>query len=287
MLEADGSADADNASDFANEILYCGYRRDAESGLYCVRYRYYHPRLGRWISRDPAGYVDGMDLFLYSRANPVNYPDPLGLISLPITGGPPPHYVPNEGSGPFGMACAYFTNHYRQPRLSYGEGTELVDSVKGSTVYGVAKDLFRGRAAREATAWGKQQGRKEACGTIGPFTHDEWVGFPGYYLGGMLGVSKIVGKFTCCICQTVSGRNCKITGSCSVSMSIDDTWNIGGNPDSHWYENFVGWFGTPIHQHLEWNDTFEVSTSRLCKDGTNGKESCTTTQSTTQPTPGT
>jgi hypothetical protein len=56
VLEADFSADPDNIPDGTsqypyapygrNEILYCGYRHDPESGMYHVRHRYYHPRLG-------------------------------------------------------------------------------------------------------------------------------------------------------------------------------------------------------------------------------------------------
>ena len=37
----DFSADADNASDWDNAILYCGYLLDTETGLYHVRHRYY------------------------------------------------------------------------------------------------------------------------------------------------------------------------------------------------------------------------------------------------------
>jgi len=36
-----------------NAVLYCGYRWDFETGLYQVRYRYYHPTLGRWTAREP------------------------------------------------------------------------------------------------------------------------------------------------------------------------------------------------------------------------------------------
>jgi len=62
-----------------NEILFAGYRLDPESGLYQVRFRYYHPTLGKWISRDPAGYVDGMGLYEYCATNSVALTDPTGL----------------------------------------------------------------------------------------------------------------------------------------------------------------------------------------------------------------
>ena len=63
-------------SSYANAILFCGYFRDAETGLYHVRHRYYHPRLGRWLSRDPIGYVDGMGLYEYCMGSPTPRADP-------------------------------------------------------------------------------------------------------------------------------------------------------------------------------------------------------------------
>ena len=73
--------DADGASDVDNRTLYAGYHLDAETGLYSVRNRYYHPTLGRWLSRDPVGYVDGMNLYQYVLCNPIAFGDPLGLMS--------------------------------------------------------------------------------------------------------------------------------------------------------------------------------------------------------------
>ncbi|KKL75548.1 hypothetical protein LCGC14_2053790, partial [marine sediment metagenome] len=65
----DYSADADNISDWDNEILFAGYRCDPETGLYHVRMRPYHPTLGRWNVRDHWGqYVDGMSLYEYVRS---------------------------------------------------------------------------------------------------------------------------------------------------------------------------------------------------------------------------
>jgi len=85
--DADGqvtewTADA-GGSDWANEILYCGYRFDPESGLYHVRYRYYHPTLGRWLQRDLIGYVDGMSLYQYAGSSAVSRLDSSGLVSGP------------------------------------------------------------------------------------------------------------------------------------------------------------------------------------------------------------
>jgi RHS repeat-associated protein len=62
------------------ETFYAGYRWDSESGVYQVRNRYYHPALGRWITRDPIRY-GGRDLNLYAYLanSPVTSSDTLGL----------------------------------------------------------------------------------------------------------------------------------------------------------------------------------------------------------------
>lgn len=55
-------------------IRYSGKERDA-SGLYYYGQRYYAPWLQRWISPDPAGAVDGLNLFCMVGNNPVRYID--------------------------------------------------------------------------------------------------------------------------------------------------------------------------------------------------------------------
>jgi len=78
----DWSADADNTSDYANSILFCGYFRDAETLLYHVRNRMYHPPLGRWLQRDPLVYVDGMNGYAYGVGSPLGYIDAQGTQSM-------------------------------------------------------------------------------------------------------------------------------------------------------------------------------------------------------------
>jgi RHS repeat-associated protein len=57
---------------------YTGKERDEESGLYYYGARYYASWLGRWTSCDPAGFVDGPNLFAYVLNNPVGANDPYG-----------------------------------------------------------------------------------------------------------------------------------------------------------------------------------------------------------------
>lgn len=46
-----------------------------------VRHRVYWAEIGRWTRRDPLGYVDGLSLYLYVRAQSIRLTDPLGLRS--------------------------------------------------------------------------------------------------------------------------------------------------------------------------------------------------------------
>jgi RHS repeat-associated protein len=81
VLDPDGSDDSDNASDVDNPFLFTGRRLDSEWGGMQYRNRSYSTTLGRFVSRDPAGYVDGMELYSYSRQAPTQAVDPLGLAS--------------------------------------------------------------------------------------------------------------------------------------------------------------------------------------------------------------
>ena len=79
VLDADHSADADGASDVEKPLLYTGRRLDAESGMMQYRHRYYSTGLGRFVSRDPEEYLDGLNLYLYLRSRPTGGTDPKSL----------------------------------------------------------------------------------------------------------------------------------------------------------------------------------------------------------------
>ena len=59
----DGQGQEIATSAIGNAYLFTGRRLDPETGMYYYRYRYYSAELGRFVSRDPIGYVDGMNLY--------------------------------------------------------------------------------------------------------------------------------------------------------------------------------------------------------------------------------
>ena len=60
---------------------YTGQRHDPETGLYYFRARYYDPLTGRFISPDPIGYGDGLNMYAYVGNDPVNFIDVTGLYT--------------------------------------------------------------------------------------------------------------------------------------------------------------------------------------------------------------
>jgi len=69
---------------------FTGHERDAESGLYHAPARFYAPYLGRWVSVDPVGIADGLNLYGYAGDNPMRFVDRTGT-----TNGDPQQQQPN------------------------------------------------------------------------------------------------------------------------------------------------------------------------------------------------
>ena len=57
------------------QYRYTGQERDEESGLSYHSARFYMPWLGRWLSADPGGFIDGLNLYGYTNNRPLNLLD--------------------------------------------------------------------------------------------------------------------------------------------------------------------------------------------------------------------
>jgi len=77
----DGSGNLISVSAIGNFYGFTGAMFDSDTGLYFMINRYYSPYLGRFVSADPLGYVDGGNLYGYASLDPINYIDLLGLSS--------------------------------------------------------------------------------------------------------------------------------------------------------------------------------------------------------------
>lgn len=91
---------------------------------------WYSPRTGTFMQRDPAGYIDEMNLYRYVASNPMRYVDPMGLhrelpdrewgpwrgpVELdPDFIGPPQPPIPSRGNC-YRFACNDPINNPREP----------------------------------------------------------------------------------------------------------------------------------------------------------------------------
>jgi RHS repeat-associated protein len=63
----------------APRYRFTGFEQDTATGFYVAELRYYVPWLYRWLTVDPSGPVDSLNLYQYSDNNPVTLTDPSGL----------------------------------------------------------------------------------------------------------------------------------------------------------------------------------------------------------------
>ena len=101
IYDAYGNAISDNGED-DNPYRYCGENYDEETGLYYLRARYYDPRIGRFLTEDPA--KDGLNWYVYCGGNPVMFVDPSGLISAV--------FVSSNMSGQADVRAKYYEDKY-------------------------------------------------------------------------------------------------------------------------------------------------------------------------------
>jgi len=73
-----------NETGIENSLLFSSKKFNEAIGLSYFGARYYDAFIGRFISRDPMGYIDGPNQYFYVANNPLGYIDPFGL-SLRMT----------------------------------------------------------------------------------------------------------------------------------------------------------------------------------------------------------
>jgi RHS repeat-associated protein len=88
VLESPGTVD--------QPYTYTGREFDAESGLLYYRARYYDATTGRFLQKDPIGFMGkDVNLYRYVRNNPIRINDPSGLVPAP----PPVPSIPQLRGG--------------------------------------------------------------------------------------------------------------------------------------------------------------------------------------------
>ena len=70
-------------SQISNPWQFSSKRIDEESNLIYFGRRYYDPKLGRWLTPDPKGFIDGLNLYAFVANDPLINVDLYGLMLLP------------------------------------------------------------------------------------------------------------------------------------------------------------------------------------------------------------
>ena len=81
LLEATGPHAANNPWRWASKSL------DPETGLVYFGLRYYDPATGQWLSREPLGEGESLNLYAYCHNDPINRVDVLGAAEAPVHAG--------------------------------------------------------------------------------------------------------------------------------------------------------------------------------------------------------
>ncbi len=133
-----------NGSAYGNEIQYCGYRLDPETGADSVRYRVFWPPLGRWGQGDPGLRDYCTTLYQYVQGRPVLFVDPYGLWGYDV------HFkLTFELAWKAGLACPeVVAAAAEQPdkdlsRRAGAEGVSDYLSLLGSREFAAAAEKLR------------------------------------------------------------------------------------------------------------------------------------------------
>jgi RHS repeat-associated protein len=128
-----------------NRKGYAGYEGDSSlSAVWHVRHRVLESRLGRWLRRDPLGYVDGMSLSAYVGCLPVAVIDPTGGQGSNLTFERTVQHVPKPISGKLSKNVSSLWTRLQDPRGSLrGRDLEMFDELdifdQASVIKAVAK----------------------------------------------------------------------------------------------------------------------------------------------------
>jgi RHS repeat-associated protein len=95
--DAFGNVIFESTPSFSDRYKYTGRESDVETGLQYNRARYYDPKAGRWMAKDPIGFAAGdANLYRYVGNDPTSYVDPSGRGEQPTDDGSNLQWITQE-----------------------------------------------------------------------------------------------------------------------------------------------------------------------------------------------
>jgi RHS repeat-associated protein len=135
-----------------HDYLFAGLRFFPQAGLYHARARQYSPSLGRFIQRDPKGFVDGPNLYVYCGNNPVTFSDPFGTQKAGVQ---TPNQTGQSGEQVFSEILTTLGKQYNE-QVPFNDRKSIVDFTLEQ-----AKKLLHtvDTKTRELTNWTTKSGQ--------------------------------------------------------------------------------------------------------------------------------
>jgi RHS repeat-associated protein len=131
-------------------FAYTGQIVIPEIGMYHYKARTYDPRLGRFLQTDPVGYRDHVNLYLYTRGDPINLADLSGEDSYAVA------RRLDSWVGSMGYGHAYVVSNAQyigDPQATVHSFGKMQSGNMGNVSRGNVAEVSKTTAASDATHW--------------------------------------------------------------------------------------------------------------------------------------
>jgi RHS repeat-associated protein len=216
------------------QYMFTAREYDNETGLYYYRARYYDPKVGRFMTKDPIKLRGGINQYIYAKNNPVLFVDPMGLFCTT-------DFVSN-----------YYGSHQTIDLGAVGllSTFQNSNSVRGSVI--IFKDILRLAAINQSKAMCNKC-NKESQTTSFNLNNNDVTNVRGETCLFAVGQSTLFRSATCNIAANCDNRTYSF--SCSLGFKIRDWFKdpldigieAGGTPyriNADWSDSIsgIGWF---------------------------------------------
>jgi len=263
FITTDASWTVQSGDPLSLVFTYQGGRQDLVTGFIHFDYRDYNPRTAIWNTRDPLGYVDGLNDRAFVADNPINRRDPAGLSVIDTTW----HGIQNMGI-PLVMALNYLGGTISfgalgGTKIEWGEGSYFHRLITQSQTFQTARDIFLEKISKTAKEWSSKNSDAKATtfpttGTFNMVVLDtetsDW--HPYNWFTTQLTIGRTIVNYDAQTVVSQSRSGDKVSGSIAVTVIYDvlDKWHLresGHEPGI-------------FFNHVTWSEKVVIPFERKC-----------------------